>query len=113
MACLLYTSGELTLENITLDGLCMYTPQTRSTSAFVRVDEGGTLNVKAGTVAVSYTHLSCKYARRAKNIRKCIQILAHFYLDCTLRHCYNKVWPNVRFIEKGLRDLFGKPGVLS
>ena len=56
---------------------------------------------------------SCKYARRAKNIRKCIQILAHFYLDCTLRHCYNKVWPNVRFIEKGLRDLFGKPGVLS
>lgn len=49
----------------------------------------------------------------SKNIRKCIQILAHFYLDCTLRHCYNKVWPNVRFIEKGLRDLFGKPGVLS
>ena len=46
-------------------------------------------------------------------IRKYIQILAHFYLDCTLRHCYNKVWPNVRFIEKGLRDLFGKPGVLS
>lgn len=36
-----------------------------------------------------------------------------FFLDCTLRHCYNKVWPNVRFIEKGLRDLFGKPGVLS
>ena len=28
-------------------------------------------------------------------------------------NCYNKVWPNVRFIEKGLRDLFGKPGVLS
>jgi len=50
---------------------------------------------------------------KQKNIRKYIQILAHFYLDCTLRHCYNKVWPNVRFIEKGLRDLFGKPGVLS
>lgn len=49
----------------------------------------------------------------SKKIRKYIQILAHFYLDCTLRHCYNKVWPNVRFIEKGLRDLFGKPGVLS
>ena len=45
-----WVEGELTLENITLDGLCMYTPQTRSTSAFVRVDEGGTLNVKAGTV---------------------------------------------------------------
>ncbi len=45
-----WVEGELTLENITLDGLYMYTPQTRSTSAFVRVDEGGTLNVKAGTV---------------------------------------------------------------
>lgn len=49
--------GELTLENITLDGLCMYTPQTRSTSAFVRVDEGGTLNVKAGTVVRNHAWL--------------------------------------------------------
>lgn len=45
-----YVEGNLTLENITIDGLCMYTSQSRTTSAFVRVDEGGTLTVKAGTV---------------------------------------------------------------
>ncbi len=45
-----YVEGSLTLENITLDGLCMYTGQSRTTNAFVRVDDGGVLTVKAGTV---------------------------------------------------------------
>ena len=49
----------------------------------------------------------------SKKHKEMYSIFSAFYLDCTLRHCYNKVWPNVRFIEKGLRDLFGKPGVLS
>lgn len=71
-----YVYGELTLEDIVIDGNCLYSALSKNGNAFARVDKGGKLTVKKGTKLQNFRTSSSAfvYAFAAANITNTITV---------------------------------------